>query len=68
MSSPAESAVAASSTVTSPPPGQGAPGGTRGGEEPELGNRELALGQDAAHDAADLSRCADDADAEPDDA
>ena len=33
-----------------------------GGEEPELVNGKLALGQDAAHDATDLSRRAHDAD------
>jgi hypothetical protein len=43
-------------------PRQGPPGGTGRSEEPKLVNGELALGQDAADDATDLSRCAYDAD------
>src|SRR4029078_12279836 len=43
-------------------PGQGAPGGAGGGEEPQPGNGKLALGQDAAHDATDLPRRTYDAD------
>ena len=43
-------------------PGQGAAGGAGGGEEPQLGEREVALGEEPPHDAAHLAGGADDAD------
>ena len=61
MSSPAKSAVAASSTVISPSfHGSVAPGRPGRGEQPQLGHRERPLGEDPAHDAADLTGCSDD--------
>ena len=65
-SMPARSAVSVSSTTTSPSPqGQRCAGGPRAGEEPDPLDREAPLGEQAAHDAADLPGGADDRDGEP---
>ena len=64
MSSPDGSAVAASSTMISPPSQGSVRAGRAGrGEEPDLVDREVALGEDLAHHRADLAGGADDADA-----
>ena len=62
MSSPAGSAVSASSTVISRSPnGSTVPAERDGGEEADLVGREVALEQDLAHRDADLAGGADDA-------
>ena len=65
MSRPVGSAVAASSTTISPPPhGRVVPADRAEAKNRMLADREVPLGQDLAHDAADLTGRADDADAQ----
>ena len=64
-SRPVGSAVSASSTtICSPSKSMRGAGAARAGEEAELGDREVALVEQAAHDGADLSGGADDAEAQ----
>ena len=64
MSSPLGSAVSASSTTMSVPfHGRVVPADRGRREVPHLADREVALVEQSAHDAADLTRCSDDTDA-----
>ena len=62
MSRPVGSAVAASSTTISPPPRQRRAGRPGRREEADRRQREVALGEEPAHDGAHLTGGADHAD------